>query len=778
MGLFSSKKKTEVFTSVVRVIEDTQIPNSAKAGVLKAIVRDENISEHLVDALNESIVFRAERMFDYAERKYFYGLPSSTLITDIQGEDIVRQVIEDQIGKSIMVDYCKFAPINSLHVGWQTLVNQYGYDEASNEIKALSIQQGVPVYLKDMVVIYPQSTVDQAEPGTLDKWGKSPASGYTPERQFSFDFPMFGTEYSKDIISPSATHDSVQVSYVFELERIEQQNGIEIKHRELREGAFLIPVEGYDEEEDFYHVKYYYETVITPGDPRKDIPAVTSKHVGYWLYQEGSGEIPEIDNIYRTRLDEVGSYFPIIYFRHDKKKRTRKELRETEAFKTSERMLKYLNMDFIEVSDAIHENPDIKDIEQAFMMWGVPAKAESEIELRYLFDYFNLLYYESAGEYVLPGKLKVGLDSPWDRKVGRAIKIQDKEFKMTLSFLSIGKRRVAGKIGEVGTHKGGFENEKIIEEYDYGEGTQYIEKVVPYRYYQRQINETFYEEVAVFRPRLSYAIWRGNNYVAGAKNDALMIPLDHAMVKVYSPIDREELYSRSLHFVFNTRITTKEKWYQSGWFKVVMIIVAIVLTIIYPPGGAAMWAAIAAMGTAVYIAAILLVVVIQNFVVGALVKFVAKALGPEVALLLAVVAIVYAGGKGLQQGLSAMQKLAADALVKFGTNLAQAAFNQHTSNRMAEYRADQQDFDLMSDKLMKELEEIKKTLDVSVDLNPFEFIGEVPMLIAGEAPDTFYQRTVHSGNIGLVGLDAVHRYVDLSLKLPDFADSAGEFSYT
>jgi len=764
MGLFSSKKKTKVFTSVVRVIEDSQLPDSAKAGVLKAIVRDENISEHLVDAMTESIVFKAERMYEYAAKNYYYGVPKSTLITDIQGEGVVDQVLERILGKPITLDYCKFAPINSLHVGWMKLVEQYGYDEASNEITGLSAQHGTPVYLKDMVVVYSRATLNEAEPSALEKWGKSPSSGYTPERKFSFSFPLFGADFGRDVISESALTDSVLVKYVFVVPITEKINGLDVVREELREGQLSIPITGYDEEEDYYHVKYYYDTQ-------------TGRKAGYWLYEDGSGGYPEIDAIYRTDYDEIGDYFPIVYFRHDKQNRTLESLRDTHAFKSTQKVLKYLNMDFIDMAAAIHENPDIKDIEQAFMMFGVPADTENEVQLRYLFEYFNLLYYTSEGDYTLPGMLKGGGFDPWERKIGRAINIADAEFNMTLSYESIGKRRVAGTIGPVGSHAGGIEYEGITQEYQGLEGIEYIVIRTPYRYYRRQVNKTFYEEVSVFNPRLTYAIWRGKNYVAGAGNEALLIPLDRSLTGLFSMPDREVLYSRSLHFVFNTRITTKQKWYQSGWFKIVMIVVAIVLTILYPPGGAAMWAKIAAMGTAIYIAAIIVTVVVMQVVVSAVTKVVSKALGAEVAMVLAVIAIIWSGGRSLQAGLTAMQKLTADVLLSFATNLAKAAVNQYTTTAMDKYRSDLQEFDLMSDKLTKELEEIKQALDVSVDLDPFEFIAQEPMLIPAEKPDAFYQRTVHSGNIGITGLEAVRMYVDLSLKLPEFNDTVGDSSY-
>ena len=51
MGLFSSKKKTVVGTSVVRVIEDDLLPDSIKTGVTRAIFQNGDLPDHIMEAL-------------------------------------------------------------------------------------------------------------------------------------------------------------------------------------------------------------------------------------------------------------------------------------------------------------------------------------------------------------------------------------------------------------------------------------------------------------------------------------------------------------------------------------------------------------------------------------------------------------------------------------------------------------------------------------------------------------------------------------------------------
>ena len=52
-----------------------------------------------------------------------------------------------------------------------------------------------------------------------------------------------------------------------------------------------------------------------------------------------------------------------------------------------------------------------------------------------------------------------------------------------------------------------------------------------------------------------------------------------------------------------------------------------------------------------------------------------------------------------------------------------------------------------------------------------------PLTIFGESPGDFYNRTVHSGNVGVIGLGAISSYVDNALTLPKLNDTLGEYSY-
>lgn len=67
----------------------------------------------------------------------------------------------------------------------------------------------------------------------------------------------------------------------------------------------------------------------------------------------------------------------------------------------------------------------------------------------------------------------------------------------------------------------------------------------------------------------------------------------------------------------------------------------------------------------------------------------------------------------------------------------------------------------------KELKRAEALLDSSQNLSP--------LIVFGETPDEFFNRTVHSGNIGVLGLDAISNYVDTALTLPKLSESIGDY---
>ncbi|HEY7823558.1 MAG TPA: hypothetical protein VIG24_12010 [Acidimicrobiia bacterium] len=799
MGLLKGKKKHQLHTQVQRVVDDHELPETVKTSVIRAIMADRenaSIPEYLINGFANTIALKADRLMNYAGEHYSYGLPRSDLATKHQGQDIVQYVIEAELGHPITVDDYEFTSINSLHLGWMRLIQDYGYDTATNELTVLSASQGRPVYLHDMVAVFTEASFAERDLNAFAQWGMAARAGYTPERPTGTSIGQYKSR-SALIVDEAATEDSVEITYIYQ-----DETGANIKD------TLTLSMEGFEEDIEYYHVRYHYTDTSGPTPVER---------LGFWLYRNGAhtypdgtvsqwpydagdeatpvedwmleedldpwpygdrygisaGPYPEIDAIQAIPFDELGTYFPFVHFRRDKENMATALLEGTPDYDTSTKLLEYFNMDYQTVTDAIHENPDIGDIEQAMMIMAVSAHDQNEVAMRYLYDHFNALW--ALGDTTIPWPDQEKIEHEF------AQVIQDREFKMVLRHSGLSKRRRAGQIADVGKHQSDqietTSEQKVFkrsisgqleELIDAGTGQQLI--------YRRQVNDTMYDEISIFKPELSYHILGRRTFDAGFGADALVIPVDFALLDGYSLPDREALYARSMHFVFNTRITTRAKWYQTGIFKAVMFVIAVVVMVytgieIYSTIAAAAASATAA-GTSVLWAVIgsIVQMVATGVVLQEGFQLIVSQIGGDLALVLATVAVVVSLAYG-QNGIKALKGAPwAQDLMMAATGLMKAV-QVETKDLMDDLREEYETFRLFAEEQTDLLEEAQKLLETSSLINPAEFVGLVPFSIAGESPQDYFNRTVHNANPGVRSLDAISGYVDAALTLPQLSET-------
>jgi hypothetical protein len=338
---------------------------------------------------------------------------------------------------------------------------------------------------------------------------------------------------------------------------------------------------------------------------------------------------------------------------------------------------------------------------------------------------------------------------------------------MALSWDTIIKRRVTGKVAKVGeyhsqeTERDDIKRAQTVLGYEISFGI-----ATPMHSYRHQITENVYEEIQVIGLRMTYHIWAEYTTTGDENNDELlMIPLDYAITKRYTMLEREVLYARSMHYIFNSRVVTKLKWYQTGIFRVFLIVIAIVVTIMTYgltwQGVVAAFTTVAGFQAAVIAFSIWF---IKFKLFSLAMSKVVDAIGLEAAFVLAIIAAAAGMYQVFTEGGLANAPWAA-RLLQLSTGLTsgmQAEFQEEYADLMGDYRT----FEEFSKDKMEALDKVNASLDGKLHL--------VPMIIWGETPSDFYQRTVHSGNIGVVGIDAVSSYVDAALTLPTLTDSLGE----
>lgn len=760
MGLFSSKKVTIVGTSVNRVIEDKLLPNSIKTGLIRGIFTDTGIPENMMDELLQSIGIKADRMYDYAKKSYMYGLPSGTHHSAAEGREELEAILTNIEGSPVLVNYSRYGPPNILHQGWMLVQAYGGYNAKTNELTNLSHQKGFPVYLEDMVVTVP--SLASYTPEALEQWGSPPSAGYTPTRSFqSGTAPQGLLSNFTPVTEDPSVPEGVRITWVWEepFERWEVDHLV--KGKNLMRETVHFPTNPLDITKEYFQVKY------SVRDQEK-----------YWTYLIGSGQFPGLDKIHETPPAKAGEYFPWTYFRFDKTPENSDK--NSATYKAGKKMSKYLGMDYNAVIDAIHENPDIKDVEQAMCIFAIPANSQDPVDLEYLWKYFDRWYYE--GEYQFRTEEQayatINIDKPEEGLdlLRSAIVIQDKRFKMALSNGGIYKKRNGGNIGgPKGTIKVQRATKKIKVPYINGaSGTpveDFYEYPVDVHIYSKQITESIYDTIEIVNLKMMYHIWKEYAATADDEADALLIPIDRTLVDKLSLPKKEILYSRSLHFVFNARVIQKIKWYQQEWFQIFMIIVAIVITIVTYGAGSELLAGVIAGSTAA-INTLITIIIINlaiNIAFGFVMKFVAKELGMEAAIVLAIVAIAVGGYYDIGPAAGIAGAPFADQLLQVASGLMSVAdqlFSALSSGIAEQFK----DFTNFAEDKWNSLEEVNNLLD-----QPNKWLA--PVVIFGETPDDYYNRTVHSGNVGVLGISAIGNYVENALTLPKLYETLEEFKY-
>lgn len=484
----------------------------------------------------------------------------------------------------------------------------------------------------------------------------------------------------------------------------------------------------------------------------------------------GSGEV--------TR----GEFFPFIYFRFNKVSETANK--NTPSYLTSKRMVKYLGMDFDSVATAIDENPDIADVEQAMLMMGVPAYSQDPLEMRYLFEFYYNIWAVGDVTFLLPS---VSMDEQYRIQEADApmvpntlaINIKDLRFKMALGNNGIHTEVKTGNVAAPGSYACDvlpttIQAKRITADSEGGYIVTYVPKtVMQHRYfYQTALNS--YTEIQVRNIRMNYYVFGDYLSTADGLEPILLVPIDKSITDKYSITQREQLFSRSLHFVFNSRVITTVKWYQTDAFMMFVTFLGVVLAIFtYGEPINAFLGAIVAGNSAAAVTTLL--VIVGKLIVGAAISYVltlfVQAVGIKIAMIVAIIALL----AGIYLSSDADMNVSVDASAVSGapwsaellmlSNGLSKAVSAETQSMISDLIGEANQFETLMELKNKELEAANKLLENNNWLSPTIFFGETP--------DDYYNRTVHSGNIGTISIGAISSYVDIALTLPKIDETVG-----
>ena len=272
-------------------------------------------------------------------------------------------------------------------------------------------------------------------------------------------------------------------------------------------------------------------------------------------------------------------------------------------YKTTKGYARRLGVDPKRLKKAIKESPDENQIDYVFVQPGTIISSPNQCAMEYHFNYFNRLRLSFPDN-------KPAFDA-WLAKTGgmmtkdeanrcpaQSVRIRDPDDENNCVNMEIAWRYMTYE-EKSGTLAKPYEMEAYRDALGsgvktilvrWGRGTKSLKYDFTKLFIRKRLTETTYAELMICGLWHENYVYKGKSVKSGvwdAFNDpdgdfgtGFIIPLEISVFMTLSGREQLQLAQEALHVVFNCYKVVKEKWYQTGIFKVVMVIVSIVVIVI------------------------------------------------------------------------------------------------------------------------------------------------------------------------------------------------------
>ncbi|XAG95352.1 hypothetical protein MIF8_61 [Erwinia phage MIF8] len=503
----------------------------------------------------------------------------------------------------------------------------------------------------------------------------------------------------------------------------------------------------------------------------------------YFTYAFGSGDYPALDGIKDTTVADFGKHFPRIYFRLNGDKLIDDKYKDTGAYKTSVNMANKLGMSWQGIGEEIYSSLSSLDkVRDVGIIQCIPAYTSAPIEIEYLHRYFKTLYNlrkplnqnnyppitvtQNTGSSVRP---ETDYDT-YAAHVGAVVLSNDTVTSFTSECDALGYKLFNGVIGVTGfvsTSKGTAQKLVIYNRNYYdsaGSGNfgqwrtevTYGTEDIQYVAYRKQISATQYEEVRVYG--LSTSMRVGGAYVNKTDEASVMVPLDYAFRKEYSPHEAETLYARATYLFIGTEYTVKTKWYQTGLFNAVIVVAAVAIS--WATGGISLSAIGVITAAASAVGAMVIFSLLSKYVFSQLGGWFAY-----LALVIAVAAVAYGGYLAIS-GTTGPFSITATQMIQVSNSAFKAA-SSNVQGQMEKYQSKLDDLNQEIEAKTASLKEAQDELDPGFNTitNGIFTSVDAGHIVIGETPQGMLQRTLNT-NVGVVALDLAKIYIEGTTRPP------------
>jgi len=770
MGLFSSSTEYFAYAGSSDLFEEDERPDTVKALMLQATIGNEvTISESIKLALQTDMYARARSMIRYALRSFVRGLPETNATRVIVTIEAIDAAIESELGVPVSVRWQVSGPLNEdFHIDRHLKEN----------------------YLNPVFFPWPEG--DPVDPTWDENRDIIEIPVINPDTGIYYTTDNNPT-YSR--VSPSSPIYSISFPYTDNL-------GQPAVWAMPGTADFTVFDAG-----DWVQARYWI------------LPIVPGQETFYWVYEIGSGGHPDLDADIESRTIE-GEYLPVAILMHDKV--WFDDPIGTDLEITTNRLLKKLALDGTEIKedyliqkaeDDASQDQDKSNAEEwdFFIHFAVPIHSKIRGSLEYLYHFFRLMrpasnsfdFYQAGiagGNTPLFTELLItegdvngfNVELRWHY-------IHSETFpgEFLVNGVPLLPRRMHSVLVErTASNDAAY---RVVLEEIHGTGinigtwsednsTGYHDYIVVTQQHQDSAGVKSYTRVIVMGPSMAYVINTSEDsgdfrfrkalpllFGLEEEEDEFRLPVHIGAMNNVSRMHREEMLSDALCATVFLVESRKVKWYQTGFFKWLIILIVVIIIVLsfrfeFLPKLAAL--ASAAVGTTA--AGLWLIYVTLTFALGFLISFAGSLIGGRLGILFVLVGSLVAARANPFSNLSAKWG-SLTTKVSWGSAF---EFIKATAPFTNFAMTVAQDISLQ--KLESDMREFLKTAREKQDAlqDAWDALGPLPTWLDPmdliriqsttyiESADNFIERTLNA-NPGLLGYDLISNFIEMALILPE-----------
>lgn len=700
-----SRYVTNVGSSTVKLIENT--PDVLRQTVINSIMNGSNIADDILQTMTKTYSHEVDKAYNYSVNgDYTYKTPLGTGLPIILDRNKVNS-IEQKVRAANPLP-------SNYEIRFETIgANVFPALPQSTDSRYLMVQRWAAAYLltygyhadgRNLYFNYPSTELFEVTPTGNNVIG---------------NFTGMGIDYLADFY--------YYIEYV-------DTNGVP-QSIKLKQAPTLAQL-------DLYNIYFFAYGHVYYKDTHEIV--IDSKPI-IWVYQQNLNIYPDIALEFTTPeslIEQTSQTLPIVPLRMENNRLCDPANAGKPFYDTSKRMLDYFGLDIQQFDGAIEDNPDVKDVDHAYITVGIDVFSNTNEAKQYMWHFFHELYYNNFNQ-----SYETTLQNPFPNGWTWLYYTNLRWDRIERSFKTVTTNDIYKRVGTI-------DKRIVLDE----QGEDYLEIA----YYTENLEGNplatprwKVEVIRVYGLHLLNRIYQTAQSVMTAldaskeQEEALFIPLHWELIKNnLSPLERNTLYYDSLRIMFNSYERTKLKWYQTGLFKFVTIIIAVAISIFTYGLGTGLLVALA--GAA--IGAVLMK--LFEFVV----KLFGDVLGSIINVIIIAAAIYFGATNGFITNITDM--------VVQSINFASQAFGVVIESQMEELSRDHLEFMEYAKAQMDELEEVQAELNQSYLMDPLGVFGLIGM-IPGQSADSYvYSKTGMYLDLAPAGYNELSNWVDTQLTLP------------